>query len=103
MRARWIAAVACCLAGAWAQADEQAQFDFANGLFARGFNAEAAAEYRGYLQQFPDGAHRPEALYRLGESEFVRRYGKRQGFTPEAARAAWNRAADTHAAVLTIV
>ena len=40
-------------------------------------------------------------VYRLGESEFVRRYGKREGFTPETARAAWNRAADTHAAVLT--
>ncbi len=52
-------------------ADEQAQFDFANGLFARGFNEEAAAEYRNYLQQYPQGAQRPEALYRLGESEFA--------------------------------
>ncbi len=50
-----------------------------------------------------DGLHSAQMIYRLGESEFVRRYGKRQGFTPEAARAAWNRAADTHAAVLTIV
>ena len=50
-----------------------------------------------------DGLHSAQMVYRLGESEFVRRYGKRPGFTPEAARAAWNRAADTHAAVLTIV
>ncbi|MCP9463226.1 MAG: neuraminidase-like domain-containing protein [Nitrospira sp.] len=50
-----------------------------------------------------DGLHSAQMIYRLGESEFVRRYGKRQGFTPEAARATWNRAADTHAAVLTIV
>jgi hypothetical protein len=50
-----------------------------------------------------DGLHSAQMVYRLGESEFVRRYGKRQGFTPEAARAAWNRAAETHAAVLTIV
>lgn len=50
-----------------------------------------------------DGLHSAQMVYRLGESEFVRRYGKRQGFTPEAAREAWNRAADTHAAVLTIV
>jgi TolA-binding protein len=61
---------AMCIA-APAFADEQAQFDFANGLFARGFNEEAAAEYRSYLQQYPQGAQRPEALYRLGESEFA--------------------------------
>lgn len=54
-----------------AAADEQAQFDFANGLFARGFNEEAAAEYRSYLKQYPEGAHRPESLYRLGEAEFA--------------------------------
>ncbi|WP_367025571.1 neuraminidase-like domain-containing protein [Methylococcus sp. ANG] len=50
-----------------------------------------------------DGLHSAQMVYRLGESEFVRRYGKQAGFTPESARAAWNRAADTHAAVLTIV
>jgi hypothetical protein len=50
-----------------------------------------------------DGLHSAQMVYRLGESEFVRRYGERQGFTPELARAAWNRAADTHAAVLIIV
>ena len=50
-----------------------------------------------------DGLHSARMVYRIGESEFVRRYGKREGFTPESARAAWNRAADTHAAVLTII
>lgn len=50
-----------------------------------------------------DGLHSAQSVYRLGESEFVRRYGKREGFTPDTARAAWNRATDTHAAVLTIV
>lgn len=59
-----------CIA-APARADEQAQFDFANGLFARGFNEEAVAEYRNYLQQYPQGAQRPEAFYRLGEAEFA--------------------------------
>jgi len=75
MRGRFLATsvvilTAIAVAGE-AFADEQAQFDFANGLFARGFNAEAAAEYRAYLKQFPDGPHRPEACYRLGESEFA--------------------------------
>ena len=50
-----------------------------------------------------DGVHSAQMVYRLGESEFVRRYSKREGFTTETARAAWNRAADTHAAVLTII
>ena len=50
-----------------------------------------------------DDLHSAQKIYRLGESEFVRRYGDRSGFSPKTARLAWNRAADTHAAVLTIV
>lgn len=50
-----------------------------------------------------DDLHSAQKIYRLGKSEFVRRYADRPGFTPETARLAWNRAADTHAAVLTIV
>jgi hypothetical protein len=50
-----------------------------------------------------DGLHSAQQIYQTGESEFVRRYGDRPGFTPEIAQLAWNRAADTHAAVLTIV
>lgn len=50
-----------------------------------------------------DDLHSAQKIYRLGETEFVRRYGSRAGFTHETARLAWNRAADTHAAVLTVV
>lgn len=50
-----------------------------------------------------DDLHSAQKVYRAGESEFVQRYGNSPGFTPETARLAWNRAADTHAAVLTIV
>ena len=50
-----------------------------------------------------DDLHSAQQIYRLGESEFVRRYAGRPGFTAESARLAWNRAADTHAAVLTVV
>lgn len=50
-----------------------------------------------------DDFHSAQKVYRLGESEFVRRYANRPGFTPETARLAWSRAADTHAAVLTVV
>ncbi|SFN35978.1 virulence plasmid A protein [Nitrosospira briensis] len=50
-----------------------------------------------------DGLHSAQKVYRMGKSEFVRRYASQPGFTPNTARLAWNRAADTHAAVLTIV
>jgi len=50
-----------------------------------------------------DGLHSAQQVYRMGETEFVRRYAERPGFTADSAQLAWNRAADTHAAVLTIV
>jgi TolA-binding protein len=51
-------------------ADEQSQIDFANGLFARNMNQEAAEEYKSYLEEFPNGQFREVALYRLGEVYF---------------------------------
>lgn len=65
---------ACILLGtfaAQAETTDQAQIDFANGLFHRGFFTEAADEYRTYLKQFPDGAEAATAWYRLGESEYA--------------------------------
>ncbi len=50
-----------------------------------------------------DDVHSAQQIYRMGETEFVRRYADRPGFTAESARVAWNRAADTQAAVLTVV
>ncbi|MBV8763151.1 MAG: hypothetical protein JO257_38060, partial [Deltaproteobacteria bacterium] len=50
-----------------------------------------------------DGVHSAQAVYRIGATGFVRAYGNRPGFTPDTARIAWNRAAETHAMVLTIV
>jgi len=49
----------------------QAQFDFANGLFQRGFYKEAAAEYRSYLEKYPEGEQAASALYRLGEAAYA--------------------------------
>jgi hypothetical protein len=54
-------------------------------------------------QLLADRLHSAQMIYRMGESSFVRRYGERPGFTAESARLAWNRAADTHAAVLTVI
>ena len=50
-----------------------------------------------------DGVHSAQAIYRMGESKFVQRYAGREGFDRDTARLVWNRAADTHAAVLTVV
>ncbi len=64
-------AVALLFAGvALAQQDEQSKIDFADGLFKRGMYDMAADEYRAYLEAYPEGAHRPAAMYRLGESQF---------------------------------
>lgn len=50
-----------------------------------------------------DELHSAQKIYRLGQSEFVRRFEKQPGFSTETAKLAWSRAADTHAAVLTII
>ncbi|MBK6796742.1 MAG: hypothetical protein IPG76_08100 [Acidobacteria bacterium] len=50
-----------------------------------------------------DDLHSAQKIYRMGKSEFVRKYAGQQGFTAESASQAWNKAADTHAAALTIV
>jgi TolA-binding protein len=51
-------------------ADEQSQIDFANGLFARNMNQEAAEEYKSYLEEYPQGQFSEVAQYRLGEVYF---------------------------------
>ncbi len=50
-----------------------------------------------------DDLHSAQKIYRMGETEFIRRYEKQPGFSTKSARLTWNKAADTHAAVLTIV
>ncbi|MEJ2608183.1 MAG: Tc toxin subunit A, partial [Anaerolineales bacterium] len=50
-----------------------------------------------------DDIHSAQQVYRMGESEFVRTYQDKPGFTRESAELAWNRAADTNAAVITII
>lgn len=62
-----------------------------------------APTFEGTDALLADDLHSAQKIYRMGESEFVRRYAERAGFTADSARHTWNRAADTHAAVLTIV
>lgn len=62
-----------------------------------------APTFEGTDALLADDLHSAQKIYRIGESEFVRRYAEKAGFTADSARLTWNRAADTHAAVLTIV
>jgi hypothetical protein len=50
-----------------------------------------------------DGIHSAQQIYRVGESQFIDRYKARPGFTEQRARETFNRAANTHGAVITLV
>jgi hypothetical protein len=50
-----------------------------------------------------DDMHSAQKVYRMGRTEFVRHYSGKPGFTAETAALAWDRAAETQAAVLTFV
>ncbi|HEX5835251.1 MAG TPA: neuraminidase-like domain-containing protein [Pyrinomonadaceae bacterium] len=50
-----------------------------------------------------ENLHSAQQIYRLGRNQFVQRFADKPGFTRESAKITWNRAADTHAAVVTIV
>lgn len=50
-----------------------------------------------------DGVHSAQAMYRMGRREFVETYADKAGMTRTEVQVAWGKAADTHAAVLTIV
>jgi hypothetical protein len=64
---------------------------------------KVAPRYEASDALLADGLDSAQKIYRMGESEFVRSYKDQPGFTRESARTTWRRAADTHAAVLTIV
>jgi peptidoglycan hydrolase-like protein with peptidoglycan-binding domain len=50
-----------------------------------------------------DNLHSARQVYARGESQFVREYKDKPGFDERTARTIWNRAADTHAATLSLV
>jgi len=50
-----------------------------------------------------DGIHTARQIYQMGQTQFVNRYSTKAGFTAVAALDTYNRAANTHAASLTIV
>jgi hypothetical protein len=59
--------------------------------------------YEGTATLLADDVHSAQQIYRMGRSEFVRRYKDASGFTLESAQHSWSKAADTHATVLTVV
>lgn len=50
-----------------------------------------------------DGIHSAGQIYRMGQSQFMARYQDRPGFSAEVAEQTWHAAANTYAAVLTLV
>ncbi|KYF65237.1 hypothetical protein BE11_24800 [Sorangium cellulosum] len=64
--------------------------------------AKIAPSFEAADAMLADGVRSAGAAYRMGESEFVRRYEGR-GLSKEETRRAYRRAADAHAAALTIV
>jgi len=50
-----------------------------------------------------DNLHSAQLIYRMGESQFVQKYSAQPGFSEDSARKIFQRAANTHAAVITIV
>ncbi len=50
-----------------------------------------------------DKVHSGYSIYKMGETEFVRRYENQPGFDRESARATWSRAEATHAATVTLL
>jgi hypothetical protein len=97
------ASVTDYLKGGAAGTAEAADPEFARELktVQRVFKLAPRFEQTGRL--LADGLHSAHQIYRMGQSEFVRAYQAETGFTKEDARKTWRRAADTHAAVLTIV
>ena len=71
MRSVTVFVLALLAFGGYAESPEQAQIDFANGLFQREFFKEAAEEYQAYLDKCPEGEHVKTALYRLGEALYA--------------------------------
>lgn len=65
------AALVLLSVSAYAEEPDQAQIDFANGLFQRKLYKEAVEEYQNYLKKYPQGRHVPAALYRLGEAAYA--------------------------------
>ncbi|MEM9546242.1 MAG: neuraminidase-like domain-containing protein [Bacteroidota bacterium] len=50
-----------------------------------------------------DNLHSSHSIYRTGESEFIKIYQNKPGFTKEKARATWRKAEATHAASVSLV
>lgn len=50
-----------------------------------------------------DNLHSAHGIYRMGESEFIRKYEDKPGFTKEKAKETWWKAEATHAAAVTLM
>jgi hypothetical protein len=62
-----------------------------------------APDYEATNTLLRDGIHSAQQIYRLSETQFVRKYAGQPGFSEKSARAAYQRSANTQAAVVGLV
>ncbi|MDO8948376.1 MAG: neuraminidase-like domain-containing protein [Desulfocapsaceae bacterium] len=64
---------------------------------------KVAPSYEATNTLLADGLHSGQKIYRMGKSKFVQIYKEKPGFNKKTAIQAWNKAANTHAAVISLV
>ena len=64
---------------------------------------KVASSYEASSTLLQDGIHSARKIHRMGKSKFVGRYANREGFTAESAARTWQSAANTEAAVVSII
>jgi hypothetical protein len=62
-----------------------------------------APDYAAANTLLRDDVHSAAGIYRMGKQSFIKRYEKQPGFNTKLAKATYNKAANTHAAVITLV
>lgn len=62
-----------------------------------------APNYSATNQLLADGLHSAQQIYRLGETQFVQKYSNKPGFSKAMAHEVFQKAANTHAAVVAVV
>jgi hypothetical protein len=77
--------------------------EFARQLKATQRVYKIAPSYDATNTLMADGLHSAQKIYRQGKQAFVSKYSGKPGFDPAIAADTWERAADTHAAVMAIV
>jgi hypothetical protein len=77
--------------------------DFVSGLKATQRVFKVASNLAAANSLLQDDLHSAQKIYRMGETQFVQKYATKPGFNKTTAQETFQRAANTHAAVITVV